>query len=63
MEDYVSLVKLPDCFGHYCEISDDCYGCPYQDECEEATIEIEENGYEEWLVIEIYKLTMMEASE
>jgi len=42
----VNVIKLPDCFGHYLEVSDDCYGCPYQDECKDATIEIEEEAEE-----------------
>jgi hypothetical protein len=30
--------KLPECFGCY-GLTDDCYGCPLAEECEEETEE------------------------
>jgi len=39
--------KLPECFGCY-GLTDDCFGCPVADECEEETEEaIEELETEE----------------
>jgi hypothetical protein len=31
-------VKVPECFGCH-GLTDDCFGCPYEDECEETAIE------------------------
>jgi hypothetical protein len=29
--------KLPECFGAFLSLSDDCFGCPFADECKEET--------------------------
>ena len=34
--------KLPECFGSFLSIADDCFGCPYAEECKEETEAIEE---------------------
>jgi hypothetical protein len=33
-------MKVPECFGCY-GLTDDCFGCPYEDECEDFTVECE----------------------
>jgi hypothetical protein len=33
--------KLPECFGAFLSLSDDCFGCPFADECKEETEAIE----------------------
>jgi hypothetical protein len=33
-------MKVPECFGCY-GLTDDCFGCPCEDECEDFTVECE----------------------
>ena len=40
--------RIPGCFGHYWFDDPVCNACPWQDYCEEATIEEEEGDEEEF---------------
>jgi len=52
-EEYRShIIEAPNCFGSFLEETDDCFGCPFADECEEESakddfdaneIDLEEN--------------------
>lgn len=33
--------KYPKCFGHFLELTDDCYGCEFSEECEQETEDVE----------------------